>query len=284
MERLSTRIGVLRLKYFKLLESVFDIGLNFFHQQRNIISVARGQYHFLSLPGGIRTRHMESMAPMASNNRLPCPLDASSLIMRLNPVSPTEIFSPEKLKFGSQFTPHMLEIDWSLSLGWSSPYIRPFSNISLHPASSSLHYGLEVFEGLKAFRFPDSTVAIFRPDKNIARLYHSCERMCLPTFDQNELLKLLCKLVEIESPFVPYKEGYSLYLRPLVISTQATLGVGPPEGAKLLIICSPVGPYFMEGYKAIKIVADSRYVRAWPGGTGDAKCGGYVASHLSLFA
>lgn len=202
------------------------------------------------------------------------PLDASKLEITLNTEGPTELPELAGLKFGAVFTPHMLEVDWSRSDGWSCPCIKPFADIPMHPASSSLHYGLEVFEGLKAFRLPDSSIAMFRPDMNINRLYRSCERMCLPTFDKDELFKLLTKLVELEAPFVPHDQGFSLYIRPLVISTYPYLGVGPPGRAKLLIICSPVGPYFPEGFKAVKIFADSRYVRAWPGGAGESKCGG----------
>lgn len=115
---------------------------------------------------------------------------------------------------------------------------------------------------------------MFRPDMNITRLYNSCKRMCLPTFDRDQLLTLLEKLVQVESSFVPDVEGYSLYLRPLVIATQASLGVWPPATAKMVVICCPVGPYFPQGFKPIKILADTKFVRAWPGGAGECKAGG----------
>lgn len=199
-------------------------------------------------------------------------LDASLLTVQLNAQAPS-LPPLSELKFGTHFTPHMLEADWTAQAGWGEPRILPFANLSLHPASSALHYGLEVFEGLKAFRC-HSQVALFRPELNVRRLLRSCERMCLPTFDEDELLSLIRKLVEIESPFVPDAQGYSLYVRPLVISTQPTLGVAAPAHAKLLVMCSPVGPYFAQGFKAIQLLADSRFVRAWPGSTGEVKCGG----------
>lgn len=202
------------------------------------------------------------------------PLDSSKRKIELN--SNTSHPSGQ-LQFGANFTPHMLEVNWDKTLGWSVPIISPFSNLSIHPASTSLHYALQVFEGLKGFKLLDnsSTINLFRPDMHIERLYRSCERLCLPTFDKKELLQLIVNLVQLEAAFVPSGRGKSIYIRPFIFSTEPTLGISPPGKAKLVVICSPVGSYFINEFKPVWLLADTQYTRTWPGGAGEAKCGGY---------
>ncbi|XP_009904476.1 branched-chain-amino-acid aminotransferase, cytosolic isoform X1 [Dryobates pubescens] len=188
---------------------------------------------------------------------------------------------PSGLVFGAVFTDNMLTIEWSLASGWEKPYIKPLENLSLHPASSSLHYAIELFEGMKAYRGVDGKIRLFRPTLNMDRMARSARRATLPCFDQNELLECIRKLVEVEKEWVPYSTAASLYIRPTLIGTEPSLGVKKPTKALLYVILSPVGPYFAGGcFSPISLWADPKYVRAWKGGTGDCKLGGNYGSSV----
>ncbi|MGH0120819.1 UNVERIFIED_CONTAM: hypothetical protein FKN15_069645 [Acipenser sinensis] len=225
---------------------------------------------------------------------------------------------PSNLVFGTAFTDHMLTIEWSASDGWQKPHIGPFKNLSMHPASSSLHYAIELFEGLKAYRGVDNNIRLFRPLHNMERMLRSACRAGLPSFDKEELLECIKKLVEIEKTWVPDSSSASLYIRPTLIGTESfdkeellecikklveiektwvpdsssaslyirptligtepSLGIKKPSQALLYVILSPVGPYFSTG-SFVSLWADPKYTRAWRGGTGDCKMGGnYGAS------
>jgi len=185
------------------------------------------------------------------------------------------------LKFGQSFAPHMLVCDWSRSKGWSDPQITPLQKFQIHPASSCFHYGVECFEGLKAFRGPKGEVRLFRPDKNVERLKTSMARLELPfDFEGKELERLMSALVAVDREFVPRGDGYSLYIRPTVIGTHEALGVSPSDSCKLFVISSPVGPYYPTGFKPVSLLAEKTAVRAWPGGTGAYKLGANYAIAL----
>ncbi|XP_065124663.1 branched-chain-amino-acid aminotransferase, cytosolic isoform X1 [Paramisgurnus dabryanus] len=186
---------------------------------------------------------------------------------------------PNGLVFGSVFTDHMLTIEWSLKDGWQKPHIQPFGNLTIHPACSCLHYAVQIFEGMKAYRGPDDKVRLFRPILNIKRMLKSTDRSSLPSFDGVELLECIRKLVDLEQDWVPQSDSASLYIRPTFLGTEPSLGVKKPSRALLFVILSPVGSYFSTGVKPVSLWADSKYIRAWKGGTGDCKMGGnYGAS------
>lgn len=172
----------------------------------------------------------------------------------------------------------MLSIEWTASQGWLQPRITPYQNLSLDPATCVFHYGFECFEGMKAYKDKDGSLRLFRPDKNMKRLNSSAARIALPTFDGEALTKLIGDFCKLDSRFIPSEKGYSLYLRPTLIGTQRTLGVGPPGSALLYVIACPVGPYYPTGFKAINLEATDYAVRAWPGGVGDKKIGGNYAA------
>ena len=171
----------------------------------------------------------------------------------------------------------MLSAEWTASEGWLPPRLTPYQNLSLDPATCVFHYGFECFEGMKAYKDSKGAVRLFRPDKNMARLNKSAARIALPQVDGVSLTHLISKFVALEERFIPSARGYSLYLRPTLIGTQRTLGVGPPGSALLYVIASPVGPYYPTGFKAISLEATSYAVRAWPGGVGDKKLGANYA-------
>ena len=184
------------------------------------------------------------------------------------------------LGFGKIFTDHMFMMDYSKDTGWTNARIVPFENLSIHPASTVLHYGSEIFEGLKAYRRADGKVQLFRPIENIRRMNRSAERLCLPELPEEETLEALLKFVEVEQDWTPSADGTSLYLRPFLFGNDESLGVHAVANATFIIIASPVGSYYPEGINPVKIMIEDEDVRAVRGGTGYAKCGGnYAASN-----
>lgn len=204
------------------------------------------------------------------------PMEASKLTITKT-TSPKEKLPNDQLVFGKTFTDHILEVEWTAEKGWAAPTITPYHNFSFDPSTIVFHYGFEAFEGMKAYRDRDNQIRIFRPDMNMARMNKSAERIVLPTFDSEEFIKLISEFVKLEKSFVPEGEGYSLYLRPTIIGTTATLGVSVPDRALLYVIASPVGPYYSTGFKAVSLEATDYAVRAWPGGVGDKKLGANYA-------
>ncbi|SCU80545.1 LANO_0B00474g1_1 [Lachancea nothofagi CBS 11611] len=204
------------------------------------------------------------------------PLDASKVQINKTK-SPSKPKSNNELEFGKTFTDHMLTVEWTEKNGWGTPEIKPYGNLSLDPSCSVFHYGFELFEGLKAYRTPDNQITMFRPDKNMERLNKSAARICLPTVNGEEVIKLMGKLIEQDKYLVPEGQGYALYLRPTMIGTTPALGVSAPDRALLFVIASPVGPYYKTGFKAVRLEATDYATRAWPGGCGDKKLGANYA-------
>ncbi|MBO5889642.1 MAG: branched-chain amino acid aminotransferase [Clostridia bacterium] len=184
------------------------------------------------------------------------------------------------LGFGKVFTDHMFIMDYSADKGWHDARIVPFGRLAIHPASTVLHYGSEIFEGLKAYRRKDGEVQLFRPLENIRRMNRSANRMCLPEIPEDMALEALTTFIELEKDWVPSANGTSLYIRPFMFGNDETLGVHAVKNATFIIITSPVGSYYKEGINPVKIMIESEDVRAVRGGTGEAKCGGnYAASN-----
>lgn len=184
------------------------------------------------------------------------------------------------LGFGNIFTDHMFIMDWSSDEGWHDARIVPFENLSLHPASTCLHYGCEIFEGLKAYRRNDNgKVQLFRPIENIRRMNSSAERLYMPQIPEEDALQIYKEFVNVEQDWTPSDPGTSLYLRPYMLGNDETLGVHGVHNAKFIIIASPSGSYYKEGINPVRIKIEDEDVRAVRGGTGYTKCGGnYAAS------
>ena len=193
--------------------------------------------------------------------------------------TPKQMPPENELGFGQVFTDHMFVMDYQEGKGWHNARIVPFGNISLHPASTVLHYGAEVFEGLKAYRRADGGVQLFRPMENVKRLNESAERLSLPLIDEQDGLEILTTFVRLEKDWVPHSFGTSLYLRPFLFGNDASLGVHAVKNATFMLIASPSGSYYKEGINPVGIMIESDDVRTVRGGTGYAKCGGnYAAS------
>lgn len=192
---------------------------------------------------------------------------------------PKEKPDSSTLGFGQIFTDHMFMMDYAPDKGWYDARILPFGPIPMHPAATVLHYGAEIFEGLKAYRRADGKVQLFRPMENIRRLNNSAERLCLPQIPEEDALDALMQFVALEQDWTPSAPGTSLYLRPFLYGNDETLGVHGVKHATFVIIASPVGSYYKEGINPVKIMIEDEDVRAVRGGTGYAKCGGnYAAS------
>ena len=184
-----------------------------------------------------------------------------------------------KLGFGRLFTDHMFIAEWSANRGWHDARIEPFAELSIHPASTALHYGAEIFEGLKAYRYADGSIHLFRPEENFARMNRSAARMGLPELPVEDAMEALLTLLRLDADWVPYSNGTSLYIRPFMLGDDQFLGVHGVSHALFLIILSPSGSYYPEGINPVRIMIEDEDVRAVRGGTGEAKCGGnYGAS------
>ncbi|HSL89253.1 MAG TPA: branched-chain amino acid aminotransferase [Ignavibacteriaceae bacterium] len=193
-----------------------------------------------------------------------------------------KVVLPEKLGFGQIFSDHMFQMDYSPSKGWYNPQILPVDNLMTHPASSFIHYGQTIFEGLKAFKTVNNEIVIFRPETHIERLNNSAKRICMPQVDVKFVLEALAELVRIESNWIPSKRGESLYIRPFMYGLDPALGVRPSRDYRLVILLSPVGAYYPEGFKPVKILVQDDYVRAVRKGLGECKtAANYAASLLA---
>lgn len=185
------------------------------------------------------------------------------------------------LGFGHVFTDHMFIMDYETGKGWHNARIIPYQDLVLSPASMCLHYGQEIFEGLKAYRTAEGKVQLFRPEENFKRMNVSNERMVIPQINEQDALEGLMKLLSIEKDWVPHTEGTSLYIRPFIIAVDPYLGVKPADRYMFIIILSPSGLYYSTGLNPVKIYVESRYVRAVRGGTGFAKTAANYAISLA---
>ncbi len=185
-----------------------------------------------------------------------------------------------ELGFGQVFTDHMFLMDYQEGKGWYDPRIEPYGPLSLDPATAFLHYGQGLFEGLKAFRGQDGRIRMFRPRKHAERLNNTARRMCIPTLDPDAILESWRALVGLDRDWVPSTVGTSLYIRPTIIASEPFLGVRPARQYLYYVILSPVGAYYPEGINPVKIKVIDRYVRAVPGGLGEAKTAANYAASL----
>lgn len=192
----------------------------------------------------------------------------------------TKCSDETQLGFGKIFTDRMFIAEWKIGQGWVDARIEPYAPFSLDPACLVLHYAQEIFEGLKAYRWKDGSIALFRPEMNARRFNRSAERMCMPEVPEELFLQGVEELVRLEADWIPSSAGTSLYIRPTMIAVEPVLGVKPSDHFYFYVILCPVGAYYAGGFNPVKIMVEDRYVRAVPGGTGEAKTGGNYASTL----
>ena len=186
----------------------------------------------------------------------------------------------QKLGFGVEFSDYMAHATWSAADGWNRKVIEPYGPIALDPGTAVLHYGQEIFEGLKAYRHDDGSIWTFRPLYNAARLNRSGERLAIPPLPFQDFMESIVGLVRADKRWVPEGEGTSLYLRPFTFASESFLGVRAASRYEYLVMASPSGAYFAHGFQPIEVWVEKEYHRAGPGGMGDAKTGGNYASSL----
>jgi branched-chain amino acid aminotransferase len=182
--------------------------------------------------------------------------------------------------FGKVFTDHMVTVRYSPEQGWYDARLGAYEPLSLDPATSALHYGQAIFEGLKAYQQPDGGVALFRPDQNAARFQRSARRLAMAELPTELFLDAVQDLVRADRDWVPTRPGESLYLRPLEFATDPFIGVRPSLGYLFVLFASPAATYFSGGVQPVSVWLSTQYVRASPGGTGEAKCAGNYAASL----
>ncbi|WP_313806369.1 branched-chain amino acid aminotransferase [Sphingobium sp.] len=181
--------------------------------------------------------------------------------------------------FGKLFTDHMVTIRYTEGQGWHSHALGPREPFQLDPACAVLHYAQEIFEGMKAYRLEDGSIAMFRPEENARRFAESAERMAMPALPEDVFMDAVELLVKTDADWIPTGEG-SLYLRPFMFASETFLGVRPANEYIFCVIASPAGAYFKGGKKAVTLWVSEHFTRAARGGTGAAKCGGNYAASL----
>ncbi|MEV4433782.1 branched-chain amino acid aminotransferase [Streptomyces sp. NPDC049555] len=182
--------------------------------------------------------------------------------------------------FGRHFTDHMVTVKWTEGRGWHDAQLVPYAPLSIDPANMTLHYAQAIFEGLKAYRQPDGSVATFRPEENAKRFAASARRLAMPELPVETFIEACDVLVRQDKEWVPASGEQSLYLRPFMFATEVGLGVRPSNEYLFVVIASPAGAYFPGGVKPVSVWLSQEYVRAAPGGTGAAKCAGNYAASL----
>src|SRR4051812_41344145 len=183
-----------------------------------------------------------------------------------HPASPRPKPKETDLGFGKFFTDHVLLVDYTAEKGWHEPRIEPYGPIPMDPAAGVFHYGQAMFEGMKAFRAADGTVNLFRPAHHCQRMTRGAPRLCIPAVEPKLMEQWLTQLVKVDQEWVPTSAGISLYIRPTLIASEGYLGVRPATRYLFFVITSPVGAYYANGVKPVRIWVEREQTRAAHGG------------------
>jgi branched-chain amino acid aminotransferase len=182
--------------------------------------------------------------------------------------------------FGRYFTDSMFVARYRTGEGWYDARLTAYAPLQLDPSTAALHYAQSIFEGLKAYAQPDGSVATFRPGANAARFTRSAKRLAMPPVPEDAFLAAVDALVDADRDWVPTGPDQTLYLRPYQLASEPFLGVRPANEYLFLVIASPAGAYFSRGVQPVSVYLSEDYIRAAPGGTGEAKCAGNYAASL----
>lgn len=201
-------------------------------------------------------------------------------IKRSFSASPKVMPPAKDLRFGQYFSDHWFWSKYKEGQGWYESRLEPYGTLALDPAASVFHYGQALFEGMKAFRRPDESIWLFRPEFNHQRMADGAERLCLEAPPLELFLQGVKEVVQADARWVPKEEGCSLYIRPTLIGTEGFLGVRPSRECMYYVILSPVGGYYSGGGETVKIWVEDKALRAAPGGLGATKAGANYAASL----
>ncbi|KAL0241610.1 hypothetical protein GEMRC1_006845 [Eukaryota sp. GEM-RC1] len=193
--------------------------------------------------------------------------------------TPRQKVDADSLGFGRVISDHMVVCEY-VDGAWDTCKIVPYKPFLIDPASKALHYGQEIFEGMKAYKWEDGSLALFRPFDNARRFNVSAERVCMPTFPEELLVESLQELLKVDADWVPDRPGTSMYIRPTMIGCDTFLGVAPATRYLYFCVLSPSAPYFAGGFKGISVFVEREFCRAFKGGVGEAKTGGNYAATL----
>lgn len=199
-------------------------------------------------------------------------MSVSTLEIKVKRVEKSRIgqVDPKNIQFGKVYSDHMLVAYYENGM-WQTPEIIPYSDLSLSPATTFMHYGQAIFEGIKAYKDPNGNPLVFRPQDNWARMNRSAERMAMPAIPEDIFIEGIRQLVALDKDWVPTGDDTSLYIRPFMLAIDEFIGVRPAEKFMFIIITSPAGPYYS---KPVSIYVQDQYVRAFPGGIGYTKAAG----------
>ena len=203
-------------------------------------------------------------------------IDTAAIEIQKTSQSRISELDENNIPFAKIYSDHMFVADY-YNGEWKDLRITPYENISISPANTAIHYGISIFEGMKAYRNQEGEVLLFRPEMNARRLNISAERMCIPEIPEELFMQALTELIDLDRNWVPSKEGTSLYIRPVVFATAEYIGIKPPEHFRFMIITCPVGAYYSA---PVNVKIEKHYVRAVEGGTGYAKTAGNYAASL----
>ncbi len=184
------------------------------------------------------------------------------------------------LGFGRIFSDHMFLMDYEEGKGWQRARVVPYGPLPIDPAAMVLHYGQEIFEGLKGYRGKGGDICLFRPGMNFERMNRSAERLCMPKVPVDDAIAAVETLLRVDREWIPAARGTSLYIRPTMIATEPGLGVRPASRYLYFIITGPVGNYYTRGFEPVRILVEEKYVRAARGGLGEAKTAANYAASL----
>lgn len=234
----------------------------------------------------VKGKVMEEIAHLTASQLLPAMEAKEKFELLANQNAHSEAIYQQamrEIKFGKFFGDHMASIQWNAETGWYGHQVVPYAPITIEPGAGVIHYGQEIFEGMKAYRHEDGSIWTFRPGYNAARMRYSAQRLALPELSDDDFIGSLAAYIALEHKWVPAAAESSLYLRPFMFSTESFLGMRAGKQVQYLVIGSPSGTYFTNGFQAVDIWVTQKYHRAAAGGTGSAKCGGnYAGSLLAL--
>lgn len=182
----------------------------------------------------------------------------------------------DNLSFGTVFTDHLLECDYSNGQ-WQQPVIKPYAPLALDPSAKVFHYGQAIFEGMKAYRDDNDAIWLFRPDENYKRFNSSAVRMAMPEVPEFVFMEGLKQLLKLDQAWVKNENGSSMYIRPFMIATGAGVVANPSEEYKFMILLSPAKAYYSG---EVKVLIAEHYSRAANGGIGAAKAAGNYAAQF----